>query len=110
MIGKIQNTNNDWVGTDQTNLTNHPTLLTKIGLPKFGKIKHKNADIILSDNGKTNLSSKAPMELPANIKSLSGSKTLIRMTRHSQSPHKIRNTAAMNRAKFAKLGVPQGPH
>ena len=54
----------------------------------------------MSNNGKTNLPSKAPMELPTNIKSLSGSKTSIRMTRRSQSPHKIRITAAMNRAKI----------
>ena len=64
----------------------------------------------MSNNGKTNLPSKAPMELPANIKSLSGSKTLISMTRHNQSPHKIRIIAAMNHEKFAKFGVSQVPH
>ena len=64
----------------------------------------------MSNNDKTNLSSKAPMELPANIKFLSGSKTLIRMTRHNQSPHKTRIIAAMNREKFTKFGIPQVSH
>ena len=51
----------------------------------------------MSNNDKENLSIKPSMELTARIKSLLWFKGLIRMTRTSQSPHKKRIIAALNR-------------